>query len=88
MGGDLWGNKSNIFEQDPSPAVDKAWEAIAHAKYTLMPEAELLKMDFSAEAAVEWPDQPGTYLVEFHAYHVMHCLDVVRKNSYHNFPHY
>lgn len=88
MGGDLWGNKSNIFEQDPSPAVDKAWETITHAKYTLLPEAELLKMDFSAEAAVEWPDQPGTYLVEFHAYHVMHCLDVVRKNSYHNFPHY
>ena len=88
LGGDLWGNKSNIYEQDPSPAVDEAWEALTNSKYMLVTEGDLIKMHRSAESAVEWPDNPGEYLVEFHAYHLIHCLDVLRKNAYHTFPHY
>ncbi|KAF2206262.1 hypothetical protein CERZMDRAFT_53509, partial [Cercospora zeae-maydis SCOH1-5] len=79
---------SNIYEQSPSSAVDDAWNALSTARYTLLTKDEINKMHKSVEAAVEWPDGPGEYLMEFHAYHLLHCLDVLRRNSYHNFPHY
>ncbi|KAL9531560.1 hypothetical protein SMMN14_04756 [Sphaerulina musiva] len=88
LGGDLWGNKSNIFEQEPSPAVDEAWNEISTAKYMLVSKQDLIKMHGTLDTAVEWPDNPGEYFVEFHSYHLLHCLDVLRRNSYHNFPHY
>ncbi|EMF13821.1 uncharacterized protein SEPMUDRAFT_20227, partial [Sphaerulina musiva SO2202] len=83
-----WGNKSNIFEQEPSPAVDEAWNEISSAKYMLVSKKDLIKMHGTLDTAVEWPDNPGEYFVEFHSYHLLHCLDVLRRNSYHNFPHY
>lgn len=90
LGGDLWGNKSNIYEQDPSPgsAADEVWEDISASHYMLVSEEELIKMHGSVESAVEWPDHPGKYLVEFHGYHLLHCLDVLRKNAYHTYSRY
>lgn len=54
----------------------------------LVSEKDLIKMHGSIDAAVEWPDSLGNYLVEFHAYHLIHCLNVLRKNAYHTFPYY
>ncbi|KAH9839679.1 hypothetical protein Tdes44962_MAKER08022 [Teratosphaeria destructans] len=87
-GDDLWTNGSNIYRQDPSPAVDQVWDELGEVKYILVTEEEAIKMGKPTEYAVRWPDEPDKFLMHLHAPHLLHCLNVLRKNAYHNFPHY
>ncbi|KAK4611990.1 hypothetical protein CLAFUW4_12669 [Fulvia fulva] len=87
-GEELWSNGSNPYRQDPSPAVDDAWHKLSHPKYMLVTEEELIKMGKPIEPVVRWPDEPDKFLMHLNGPHVMHCLDVLRRNAYHNFPHY
>ncbi|PPJ52378.1 hypothetical protein CBER1_10914 [Cercospora berteroae] len=88
LGGDLWGNKTNIWRQGPSPVVEEAWDSISESRYLLLTKEELAKMGRPLESAVQWPDDPNKYLMEYHAYHVFHCLNEMRKNAYVNFDYY
>ena len=88
LGDELWANKSNIYRQSPSESVDEAWERLAYPRFTLVTEEAATKMGKSLEPIVRWPDEPDKLIMSLHAPHVMHCLDVLRKNAYNNFLHY
>ncbi|CAK1356703.1 unnamed protein product [Cercospora beticola] len=88
VGDELWPDPSNIYRQDPSPAVDEAWENLTHPQYLLATEQDLIRMGKNISTAVRWPEEPDKFLMNLHVYHVMHCLNVLRKNAWQNFPYY
>lgn len=89
-GGDLWGNETNIWRQNPSAEVDAAWNYFDESRYLLVTKSEVERMGLSSETAVQWPSNSteDIYVADIDVYHVMHCLNEMRRNAYHNFPHY
>lgn len=89
-GGELWGNETNIWRQDPSAEVDAAWNFFDESRYILLAKSEVEQMGLPTETAVKWPTSSAedVYVGDVDVYHVMHCLNEMRRNAYHNFPHY
>jgi hypothetical protein len=75
-----------IYRQDPSPAVDEAWEKIAKLDYFGVTAEDIHKMGKDAETAVVVPEDWGMgsnlYLVQLDGQHHLHCLNAIRKFAY------
>ncbi|KAH7633117.1 hypothetical protein B0T09DRAFT_86396 [Sordaria sp. MPI-SDFR-AT-0083] len=68
-----------IFQQDPSPAVDKAWESI------LGPSDGVLRLPLSISRKIGYPSSeifyaPGSYIYGVSMFHQLHCLDILRRS--------
>ncbi|KAF7302091.1 hypothetical protein MIND_00775800 [Mycena indigotica] len=75
-----------IYERQPSKAVDDAWAALyAHAEIRI-PKSEAAKLPNAT-----WPihNDPGYYLISLEVFHQLHCLDMIRQQLHpgHGYPH-
>ena len=75
-----------IYRQEPSPEVDKAWEAISQIEYFGVTAHDIRRAGKDPDTAVEIPSEWGLgsdlYLVELDGQHHLHCLNAVRQYAY------
>jgi hypothetical protein len=69
-----------IYQQPPSPAVDAAWEALYHTTLGI-PRSHAQSLPNATVAANH--DASAPYMVSLSVFHVLHCLDSVRKTVFH-----
>ncbi|KAK7019771.1 hypothetical protein VNI00_017937 [Paramarasmius palmivorus] len=70
------GNDTTIYMEDPSPEVDKAWEALYNngASRISKHDADQLPLQ-----TVRIPGDPDHYVVALDVFHQLHCLNIMRK---------
>jgi hypothetical protein len=82
----------SVFRQDPSDAVDTAWDRVADLGVIPLTYGQVtgLRKDPSSvlKAPPEWHVGDDTYLGQLDGVHLLHCLNSMRKSLHHNFPHY
>ncbi|TID24973.1 hypothetical protein E6O75_ATG04178 [Venturia nashicola] len=86
--GTLWNDVTpSPFRGPPSPQVDAAWESLWMPNPILISEAEMQQHHLSTKGAVRWPkDTTGkTYIGHMDIFHLMHCLNEVRKGNWFNY---
>ncbi|KAJ9653550.1 hypothetical protein H2198_007270 [Neophaeococcomyces mojaviensis] len=92
INGTLFPNTSppSIWRQNPSPAVDEAWESISDTSLFRITRADVLALgrDPSTTTAVPPSYNLGAdlYFAELDGQHQLHCLNAIRKYAY--FPYY
>ncbi|KAK3499422.1 uncharacterized protein B0T23DRAFT_17021 [Neurospora hispaniola] len=76
-----------IFQEDPSPSVDKAWESI------LGPSDGRVRLPLVTSQKLSYPSSeiyyaPGSYIYGGSMFHQLHCLDLIRRSFWrgHYFP--
>ncbi|KAG2051344.1 hypothetical protein BDR06DRAFT_595872 [Suillus hirtellus] len=77
-----------IYRGPPSPEVDAAWARIAHDVLpTRMSLEEILKAgEVDAPSKVKYPAEfGGGFMVSMEAPHQLHCLNLLRKASWHKY---
>lgn len=87
----IWSNDS-IFRQDPSSAVDTAWDRVADLAVIPLTRDEVLELGKSPSSALTAPSVWGvgdeTYLGQIDGVHLLHCLNAMRKSLHYNFAYY
>ncbi|KAI0313696.1 hypothetical protein OF83DRAFT_1140195 [Amylostereum chailletii] len=65
-----------LYEQAPSPEVDKAWEDLWHTAPVKIPRAEAARLP-----NLTWPilGDEENYLTALDMFHQLHCLDMLRQ---------
>ncbi|KAG1857181.1 hypothetical protein C8R48DRAFT_607603 [Suillus tomentosus] len=78
----------SIYRGPPSPEVDAAWARIAHDVLpTRMSLEEILKAgEVDSPSKVKYPAEfGGGFMVSMEAPHQLHCLNLLRKASWHKY---
>lgn len=81
---------SSIFRQPPSREVDDAWERITNVRPIPVTREDVLKLGKEPEQFAKFPESfgfgPEAYMGRLDIFHVIHCVDQVRREAY--FDHY
>ncbi|KAF6839311.1 hypothetical protein CMUS01_04297 [Colletotrichum musicola] len=82
-----------IWREEPSEEVDKAWERVTAEYLFPVKESDILAMRKDPSVVVPMPDKykmdgETTYMAKSAAFHNIHCLDYIRKAVYkeHYYP--
>jgi Mycotoxin biosynthesis protein UstYa len=79
-----------IYRQDPSPAVDAAWDRIANVRTTVISRDDVVKLGKDPVSSAKYPPSFGygddAYVAEVDVFHLIHCLDSLRREIF--FDHY
>ena len=85
-------SNESVLRQDPSPAVDAAWDRIADLAVISLTSQQVSKLRKSPKTAVKAPVDWGigddAYLAQFDGIHLLHCLNSMRKSLHFNFDYY
>ncbi|KAH8703975.1 hypothetical protein BGW36DRAFT_355361 [Talaromyces proteolyticus] len=78
-------NKPSIFQQRPSPEVDKAWERISSTESIALNADEVRRIGY--DPAATWPAPKaefgeGVYYGVIDVFHQLHCLDILRRTAW------
>ena len=92
---DIWAD--NVYKDEPSPAVDKAWADLYNGTQTYRPDlrldTECIFVDFGLSQIPKWqadkmpnrtlpiPADPQYYVMQLTVFHQMHCLVRVYRSS-------
>ncbi|OQV01135.1 hypothetical protein CLAIMM_06542 [Cladophialophora immunda] len=84
---------ANFWRQEPNPALDEAWDALAETPAFLVTADEVRKAGGDPERAVRVPESWGlrpkgdpVYFAQMDGQHSIHCLNALRMFAY--FPYY
>lgn len=84
--GTFLANSTTIYRLPPSPAVDAAWEALGTTSQPLLlAPSEASRAGISLDH-LKTPS--GDFPVYFEFNHHLHCLNMVRKSVFFNYPYY
>ncbi|KAF7538532.1 hypothetical protein G7054_g2870 [Neopestalotiopsis clavispora] len=78
----------SIFQQLPSPEVDRGWERYGDTKAIAIRRNEIDRLGLDARSLWPWPEDvagPDEYMDVLDMFHQIHCLDHLRRV---NFPEY
>lgn len=85
----LFNTPYSIYKDDPSPAVDDAWEEIADTPVLVISQSDIVKMGKDPEYAVRVPQSfgygPDKYFAVNDGQHLIHCLNELRKFAYYDY---
>lgn len=89
INGSLANESGSIFRQPPSPEVDAAWDRISLIGFHTISGSDIEKLERdpskSVEVPLDWGHGPHAYLALPDTFHLIHCLNVLRKRMYPNY---
>ncbi|THU87176.1 hypothetical protein K435DRAFT_782575 [Dendrothele bispora CBS 962.96] len=71
------GHDIPIYEQQPSPLVDEAWNELTKYALARIPKSEMSRMPNNTWPVPNTADSPE-YMVAPDVFHALHCLDLLR----------
>ncbi|KAB5585655.1 hypothetical protein GE09DRAFT_1071466 [Coniochaeta sp. 2T2.1] len=81
--------KEDVYRQTGSPEVDAAWEALGvDYRAGVIPYDEGLRSGLTSAHVQRSPKYGGGFLVNVEGLHHLHCLNLLRKSLYFNYPRY
>ncbi|KAH8821828.1 hypothetical protein F5884DRAFT_769163 [Xylogone sp. PMI_703] len=81
--------KENIFRQDASPEVDKAWESLGVDYRAAIISPEKARGSYLSPDQVQISDKyGGGWVANVEGLHHLHCLNLLRKSLYYNYDYY
>ncbi|TID26472.1 hypothetical protein E2P81_ATG00944 [Venturia nashicola] len=84
--GSLFNTSHSIFRQEPSKAVDAAWDAISNIGIFTITTDEVKRLGKDPSRVVKAPESwgkgPNAYLAQLDTQHTLHCLNAIRKHVY------
>ncbi|KAJ7456559.1 hypothetical protein FB451DRAFT_1276387 [Mycena latifolia] len=75
-----FGPDLQIYDQEPSDEVDKAWAGLYEFAYSKIPRAQAIRLPNKTYPILG--DKPQTYMLALDVFHELHCLDEIRKAMY------
>ena len=90
MNGSFWeASPVSIWRQEPSPAVDEAWEEISAFSYHTISTADVIALGkdprTTVKAPLSWGNGPDAHIVQLDVFHQIHCLDSLRRAAFHDY---
>lgn len=83
-------NPPSIYREDPSPAVDAAWDRISNVRTISMSRDDVIKLGKDPLTTAKYPPDfglgPDAFIGEVDVFHQIHCLNSLRKEIF--FEHY
>lgn len=83
-------NTNSIFRQEPSDEVDAAWNRLANVRPISITREDVVRIGKDPAQAAKFPESfgfgPDAYIGRMDVFHVVHCLDQVRREAH--FDHY
>ena len=81
--------RPSIWRQDPSPAVDRAWQDLLYTSTILISTEDVRRLGkdplLTVRAPLEWGYGPDAHLAQIDSQHQLHCLDMLRKAAYRDY---
>ncbi|EMF09214.1 uncharacterized protein SEPMUDRAFT_144072 [Sphaerulina musiva SO2202] len=77
-----------IFRDDPSPEVDRAWRRISNEQPIALSKEEVIALGKDPSEAVQYPESFGlgeSYAGRIDVFHQIHCLDALRREAHWNY---
>ena len=76
----------SVWRQDPSPAVDQAWQDLLYTSTVLISSDDVRRLgkdpSITVRAPLDWGYGPDAHLAQIDSQHQLHCLDMLRQAVY------